>query len=185
MAGSFLRRPRANPASKTQAVDETLASTGGSPPEGQEVRLSDAAKYLVDEARMVLPGTQALFGFQLIAVFNSGFAEKLTPGEQGLHLLAITLVVLAIALVMAPAAYHRQIGPRHVTEAFIRTSTHLLLWSMAPLAVGISLDFYLVSRVILNRAAAWWLAAGMFAVLIGFWFVLPQLKRHDSSGPAR
>jgi hypothetical protein len=103
---------------------------------------------------------------------NSGFAEKLTPGER-LHLLAITLVVLAIALVMAPAAYHRQTGPRHVTEAFIRTSTRLLLWSISPLAVGIGLDVYLVSRVILNSAAAWWLAAGMFAVLIGFWFVLP------------
>ena len=39
----------------------------------EELTLSEAAKYLLDECRMVLPGIQALFGFQLIAVFNSAF----------------------------------------------------------------------------------------------------------------
>lgn len=34
---------------------------------------------------MVSPGIQALFGFQLIAVFNSRFAEELTEREQRLH----------------------------------------------------------------------------------------------------
>lgn len=33
---------------------------------------------------MVLPGIQALFGFQLIAVFNNGFS-RLDRAEQGLH----------------------------------------------------------------------------------------------------
>jgi hypothetical protein len=145
------------------------------------LNLSDAAKYLLDEARMVLPGIQALFGFQLIAVFNPGFDEKLLPAEQRLHLLAIALVVIAIALVMSPAAYHRQAGPREVTEAFIRISTSLLLWSMAPLAAGICLDFYLVSRLILNNAAAPWLAVGLFAIFVGFWFVLPRARRRNRS----
>jgi hypothetical protein len=31
---------------------------------------------------MVLPGIQALFGFQLIAVFSPGFEQKLTLAEQ-------------------------------------------------------------------------------------------------------
>jgi len=37
---------------------------------------------------MVLPGIQALFGFQLIAVFSDGFANKLTRAEQRLHFFA-------------------------------------------------------------------------------------------------
>ena len=61
---------------------------------------------------MVLPGVQALFGFQLIAVFNTGFAEKLSHGEQRVHLLALALVAMAGALIMTPAAYHRQTSPR-------------------------------------------------------------------------
>jgi hypothetical protein len=51
---------------------------------------------------------QALFGFQLIALFNSTFRERLTSSEQLIHLVAIGLVAMAVALVMAPAAYHRQ-----------------------------------------------------------------------------
>ena len=35
---------------------------------------------------MVLPGIQALFGFQLMAVFSPGFWERLDSSEQRLHL---------------------------------------------------------------------------------------------------
>ena len=88
----------------------------------ERLKLSQAAQHLLEECRMVLPGIQALFGFQLIAVFNSGFSEKLSIGEQHLHLLAIALVAMAVALIMAPAAYHRQTDPREVSEKFIPVS---------------------------------------------------------------
>src|SRR6266481_2681346 len=55
----------------------------------EKLPLSKAAEYLLDECRMVLPGIQALFGFQLIAVFNARFEEKLSFSELRLHLLAI------------------------------------------------------------------------------------------------
>src|SRR5258705_8073226 len=58
----------------------------------EELPLSVAAQYLLEECRMVLPGIQALFGFQLIVVFNPGFSQKLSAGEQRLHLLAIILL---------------------------------------------------------------------------------------------
>jgi hypothetical protein len=35
--------------------------------------LEEETRTVIEEARMVLPGIQAVFGFQLIAVFNSGF----------------------------------------------------------------------------------------------------------------
>ena len=55
----------------------------------EQLSLDSVARLLLEECRMVLPGIQALFGFQLIAVFNEGFSDKLTPGEQELHLAAI------------------------------------------------------------------------------------------------
>ena len=64
----------------------------------EAISLDSAAGHLLEECRMVLPGIQALFGFQLIAVFNDGFSQKLSHGEQLLHLLAIVLVVVAIGL---------------------------------------------------------------------------------------
>ena len=125
---------------------------------------------------MVLPGIQALFGFQLIAVFNPSFAQKLSAAEQRLHLLAIGLAAVAIALIMAPAAYHRQAGARQVSETFVELSTRLLLWSMLPLAISICVDFYLISRMILGSIYAPLLAAGLFVVFLSLWFVLPRMR---------
>jgi hypothetical protein len=145
--------------------------------EGQKQRLSlsEAAQYLLDECRMVLPGIQTLFGLQLIVVFDSGFDQKLSVTEQQLHLIAIVLVATAVAIIMTPAAYNRQTTPMEVTDDFLRVSTRLLLWSMFPLAVGISLDLYLIGRVIAGSIGGGVLSAGVFAVYVILWFLLPRV----------
>lgn len=146
-------------------------------PEEENLSLKDSAEFLLEECRMVLPGIQALFGFQLIAVFNSSFAERLSPGEQRLHLIAIALVALAVAIIMTPAAAHRQMCAGSMTRAFIVTSTRLLLWSMCPLALGICLDFYLVARLILGGGALVpILATGLLVVFVVLWFLMPRVR---------
>ena len=57
-------------------------------------------------------------------MFNSTFREKLTSTEQIIHLVAIALVAMSIALVMAPAAYHRQTGPEEVTKGFTNLASY-------------------------------------------------------------
>jgi hypothetical protein len=151
----------------------------------EEVPLSKAADYLLNECRMVLPGIQALFGFQLIVVFNQGFDEKLGPGQQHLHLMAIGLVAIAVVFVMTPAAYHRQIGVWEVSDSFIKISNRVLLMSMIPLALGICIDFYLISEVISNGWAGGLLAAALFSIFFIFWILLPRsraLKRMLAEG---
>src|SRR5439155_16789122 len=76
----------------------------------EEISLVDAAEFILEECRMVLPGIQALFGFQLIAVFSARFQSALTANEQRLHMVAIVLIVLSTAMIMTPAAYHLQTG---------------------------------------------------------------------------
>jgi hypothetical protein len=143
--------------------------------ETETLSLTKAAQYLLEECRMVLPGMQALFGFQLVTVFNQAFSEKLAKPEQLLHLLALGLVAVAIALVMTPAAIHRRSGPFHVTAKFVYSSTRLILVSMFPLLIGICIDFYLIARVITKSHPLALLFA--FVVLIVFvmlWFVYPR-----------
>jgi hypothetical protein len=144
----------------------------------ERLDLNDAAAHLLDECRMVLPGIQALFGFQLIAVFNATFHDKLTPGLQQLHLGAIVLVSLAIALVMTPAALHRQAGAQEVTSGFIRASSRLLLAGMVPLAAGILADVYLIARLILHAdGTALAVAAIVLAAFAFLWGILPRVHR--------
>jgi Family of unknown function (DUF6328) len=116
----------------------------------EPLSLDSVARLLLEECRMVLPGIQAIFGFQLIAVFNEGFSDKLTPGEQELHLAAIISTVVAIAAIMAPAALHRQLEAFSVSHRFIRMATRLLLLSMLPLTISLSLDVYLIAKIILK-----------------------------------
>jgi hypothetical protein len=134
---------------------------------------------------MVLPGVQALFGFQLIAVFNDGFAEKLSAGEQRLHLLALALVAIAGALIMTPAAYHRQTGPHVASRRFLELASRLLLLALVPLIGGVGLDFYLIARIVLENRLLAGASAGALALLFAaLWFALPRLGRAPKRSPS-
>lgn len=140
--------------------------------------LDEQVSHLEDESRMLLLGIQALFGFQLIAVFSNGFAS-LPLSLRETHLAALLLVVLAALLVMTPAAYHRQRHPTRVTRDFAILATRIISVALAPLALGISLDVLVISDVILGGLAA---AAPVGAAVLGFagwwWYLFPRLRRH-------
>lgn len=147
--------------------------------EREEVKLSQAASYLIEECRMVLPGVQAIFGFQLIAVFNERFAGDLPEPVQWLHFGSLTLVALAAALVMTPAALHRITGVQHVTRAFLERSSTLLLASMWILAVGLACDYFVVGWLIFESALPAVAAAVLLAILSILWYFYPRAqKRH-------
>ena len=116
-------------------------------------RFSKAAEHLLDECRMVLPGIQALFGFQLIAVFSPGFDQKLSLAEQRLHVFALALVAVAVAIVM----------------------TRLLLWSMVPLAAGITIDCALILGLVFDGVRVVILSSTLFAVFFILWVLLPRV----------
>ncbi len=69
------------------------------------------------EARIVLPGAQALLGFQFITFLTDGF-EKLSRTSQILHFVALALVALCAILLMAVPAYHRIVEKGEDTEHF-------------------------------------------------------------------
>ena len=127
---------------------------------------------------MVLPGVQALFGFQFIAVFNRSFELRLTFGEQCLHLAALVLVTIAAGLIMAPAALHRHLGPREGTERFLRVGGRLLLASLPPLILGIGIDFYIIAHMVLGEAKYAAVASAVLgSFLVACWFVFPRIYR--------
>jgi hypothetical protein len=142
----------------------------------ETVTLPQAATYLLEECRMVLPGIQALFGFQLIAVFNQRFAS-LSRFEQHLHYASITLVAISVAIVMTPAAYHRIQGVDQVSQRFIDNSSRLLLAGMAPLGVGLCLDYYLIGKLIFESEWLALAAAALLGLFGFFWFLFPSSKK--------
>lgn len=145
--------------------------------------LEEEATHATDEARMVLPGVQAILGFQLIAVFNQRF-EELSEGDQLLHLVAFFLIALAMGLVMAPAAYHRQVERGRVTRRFVDLASLLLSIALLPLLLGVALDAYILVRLVTQSAVTGlWCGLAVAAVLGSLWFGLPQLFRLSRRPP--
>jgi hypothetical protein len=60
-------------------------SEGGNPNEGPPTPLTTKVEQLLTEARVIIPGGQALFGFQFIAMLTKGF-DQLPASSQLLAL---------------------------------------------------------------------------------------------------
>lgn len=148
--------------------------------------LSETVGNILEEARMILPGTQTLFGFQLIVVFNTRFQERLSGTEQYVHLAATMLVAVATAMLITPAAYHRRVEPEEASRRFVILSSRLLAWSLIPLMIAICADFYLVASLVTgNWNTSLLLALTLLGVFTGLWFVLPrraiETRRNNSN----
>ncbi|MGH6645185.1 MAG: DUF6328 family protein [Bradyrhizobium sp.] len=144
--------------------------------------LEEAATHTTDEARMILPGVQAIMGFQLIAVFNQRF-ETLDAEDQAVHLAAFFLITLAMGLLMTPAAYHRLAERGSVTKGFVNLASGLIAFALLPLLIGLAMDSYILVLLVSHDAAVS-LAAGMgvAGALAGMWFGLPLLSRCATRG---
>jgi hypothetical protein len=80
-----------------------------------EVRIEQA----LTELRVVLPGAQALFGFQFAAVLTERFAQ-LSVILKGMHLASLSVVAVAVVMLIAPAAYHRIAAAGNAEEGVLQ-----------------------------------------------------------------
>jgi len=154
-------RPVSQPASQAEAA----------------TALGERISTLLVEARVILPGAQALLGFQFAAFLTSSF-EGLPPQAKLVHLGCLACVALSVLLLMAPAAYHRLAAggeDRPDVEHFGNT---VVMTSLLPLALGLSGEFYVVFRKV-GGADGPAIAAMLIALaaFLGLWFAYPLLAR--------
>jgi hypothetical protein len=134
--------------------------------EGGGTPLETRIKQVLTEARVVLPGAQALLGFQFIAVLADGF-EKLPETSRQLHLVSLVLLALSTVLLMTPAAYHRVVEQGQDTEHFHRFASRLVLMAMVPLGLAVATDAYIVVEKVTHSSS---LALLTTLVLLGFFY---------------
>jgi hypothetical protein len=134
-------------------------------------------EHTLTEARMVLPGAQALLGFQLMSFFATGFAE-LPRAARLIHFSALIFVSLASILLIAPAAFHRIAEHGRPTTRFYRYASGMVQVSLVPLALGMSADFYVVVAKVSDSVAAGAVAATALALAAAaLWWGIPWLAR--------
>ncbi len=149
--------------------------------EMEKTPLKDKVEQVLTEARMVLPGVQALLGFQLIAMLMEGF-DKLPQSSKYIHLISLILMGLCVILLMTPASYHRIVEQGEDTESFHRLASTLLLVTMIPLPLGICGDLFVVLRKVTNSNL---LSIGIALLTLAFfyalWFGFPGYRRAQIS----
>jgi hypothetical protein len=146
--------------------------------------LETKIKQVLTEARVVLPGAQALLGFQLAAMLMDAF-EKLPRTSQYVHLASLGLMAACIVLLMAPAAFHRIVERGEDTERLHRFSSAMVLGAMVPLALGIAGDFYVVlAKVLESTSLAIVFAVVSLVFFFGLWFGLTFAVRWRISSRA-
>jgi hypothetical protein len=130
-------------------------------------------EQMLTEARVILPGAQALFWFQLAIVFTQSFGQ-LATAPMLVHAASLLLVALAVVLLMAPAAYHRIVYEGEVSADMHRVGSVLVTVATIPLALGLAGDIYVVIGKITALPTVAIIAAGAaFTLLVGLWHAYP------------
>ena len=149
-------------------------------------KIKDKVRNALDEARMLVLGAQVLVGFQFRSVFEQGF-ERLPLPSQLLKLLGLGLMLIAVGLIISPAAYHRLVERGEDTREIHRYTSRLMTWALLPFCFGLGIDFYVAVQKVVGWKAG--VAAGLAGTLLAasLWYGLEfymRGERRDEVGAA-
>ena len=171
----YMRRERADEIGELKKESEMEDEKGGGQDKG--TKLSDKIKHALTECRVVLPGSQALLGFQFIVILSESF-DKLPDASKYVHLACLGLNALTIVLLMTPAAYHRIVERGEETEHFHRFASKMLVAALVPLALGLAGDVYVVvQKVTDSQLVSVVSALVILAIFWELWFGLTLYRR--------
>lgn len=174
---------------RRKVVDQMEAKSRQEPEKPAEPK--DKIRQVLTEARLVIPGAQALLGFQFSIILMDAF-DQLPESSKLLHLVSFGCIALAVVLLMAPAAYHRIAERGEFSEHIHTVSSAFVLAGTVPLSLGIAVDTFVVVRKVTHSASvAAWSAGLLLAFTWALWFGLtlierrhhehhPQLRRHPA-----
>lgn len=133
--------------------------------------------HLLTEARLIIPGAQALLGFQLVVTLTKAFSE-LPPESKIAHAVALCCLAVAVLFLMAPASLHRIGFNGENDPQVLKVGSWFVIAAPLPLALAIALDTYVAAgRAVESRSIAFGLAGAAIVVLLGTWYAYPIWRR--------
>src|SRR5215471_5851381 len=97
-------------------------------------RLKDKVQNALDEARLLILGAQVLLGLEFRSAFENGFAH-LPMYSKYLKLVALTLLLMVLALLICPGSYHRIVTKGVDTEELHRFTSRVMRFALMPFAI--------------------------------------------------
>jgi hypothetical protein len=146
--------------------------------ETTQTPLGTKIEQVLTEARLIIPGGQALLGFQFVAMLTTGF-DRLGEGSKIAHAVALGLIAVNVVLVMTPAALHRLSYGGEDSTDFFRIASGLVVAAPLFLAGGIATETYVVLQKVIESSL--WSAAGACGTFFVFtlcWYGLPLVLKY-------
>jgi len=130
------------------------------------MKLDRRIKTALDETRLLILGSQVLFGFLLESAFQNGF-DALPGSSQYLVCAALGLMVLSIGCLIAPSMQHRIVEAGQSTPRLERATSVLAAWSLLPFMASLGLGLFIVFQRVFGAGIALAVGAASTA-LAGF-----------------
>lgn len=153
-------------------------ATGQPKPSHDGKNAPDDLSDLLEETRILLPGTQVFAGFLITLPFQSRF-DKLTTMQRDLYLLIVLTVLVALICFIAPAAYHRIARPVHRKQAYKVLATWFVIIGLVPFSFSTILTTYFIIDVVVGPRFGVIAALLVSIPLLLLWWLFPIFRVHD------
>ena len=152
-----------------------VAATEDQRHETVEERFDRNTIELLNEIRVASTGIQVMFGFLLIAPFDTGFQHTSTA-QRTIYFVTLGCVAAAAVLLMAPSIHHRILF-RHGEKGYLVTvANRFAVVAMVFLCAGFTGSLALVSNVLLGGVASAMVGGVAVVVIAGVWFAVPLVR---------
>jgi len=131
---------------------------------------------LLQELRVAQVGVQILFASLLTVVFNQRFTT-ISSLQRGTYVVALLAAACSVALLVGPVAFHRIVFRHSQKDDLVRVSHQMALGGLACLAVAIVSAVLFILEEVLGKTPAFWYSAGVAAVFVVLWLVVPVVSR--------
>src|SRR6185295_1022300 len=133
-------------------------------------------KIALDENRLLILGTQVLFGFQFNGIFQEQFKE-LPSRSRLLAGAALMLLSVVLGLLITPPMEHRIVERGQDSPRVLTLATLFAAGALLPLSASLAFDVFIAMEQI--AGSAWGVGAGavFLALAMLAWYVLELVVR--------
>jgi hypothetical protein len=123
-----------------------------------------------------------LFAFLLTLPFTNRF-ERISGVDRVTYVSTVIAAAAATALLIAPVSYHRLAFRQGRKPQLVNVASRMAVAGLLCLLYAMLGAVFIAVDVVVHSAIAGIIVAGLAALYVFFWYVLPYLGRHSSRLP--
>ena len=147
-------------------------------------QLKDKIQNALDEARMLVLGSQILVGFEYRSAFEPGFT-RLPPHAQYVKMVSLAIMLVGVLLIMWPSAYHQIVADGEDRPDVHGFTSTILCCALLPFALGLGLDLFVAVEKMYGHTPGVVAGLAMCALALFFWYGLEAWWRRGRAAEIR